>query len=146
MHKLFRRLALIPILLIACGYMPLATANELVIIANPDTKIEGISMTELYNIYMGITKSFSNGGRVRPVHQAKNQHARRVFFEKVLKKTESEVNRYWSRRKFSGKGTPPETLEDGKAVQKWVMETPGGLGYIEGRHVGRGVKVLLIIP
>lgn len=145
MYKLLKKYTCLALLLSVCA-VPQAIAGQLVVIAHPDTRIEGISMTELHNIYMGISKTFNDGTRAVPVHQAKGQAARQQFFTKVLKKTENQMNRYWSRRKFSGKGNPPDTLADSKAVQKWVMSTPGGLGYIEDRYLGRGVKVLLIIP
>jgi ribosomal protein S3 len=60
--------------------------------------------------------------------------------------SEREVNRYWAKRKFTGKAKTPKVLVSDREVKEWVARTPEGLGYIDGKSLDNTVKVLLIIP
>ncbi|MCW8875210.1 MAG: phosphate ABC transporter substrate-binding protein [Gammaproteobacteria bacterium] len=119
---------------------------ELAIIAHPGNSLESIDQAEVERIYLGRSRSFPGGGSVKPLDQAPGNDMRDKFFASVLNMTEAQVTGYWSRRMFSGKGTPPDTLADDLAVKARVASDPNSLGYVREDVVDSSVKVLLLIP
>ena len=119
---------------------------ELAIIAHPGNPLSSIDQAEVERIYMGRSRSFTGGGAVKPLDQALGSGMRDKFFTSVLNMTEAQVTGYWSRRMFSGKGTPPDTLADDLAVKARVASDPTSLGYVREDVVDSSVKVLLLIP
>ncbi|HEB82435.1 MAG TPA: phosphate ABC transporter substrate-binding protein [Gammaproteobacteria bacterium] len=135
----------IPLLLaLALAFVP--SHAEIAIIANPGNSLHGISMKEIRDIYLGKSRSFSNGERVNAVDQPASSEIRKAFSKNVLNMSVREFNRYISKRKFSGKVRAPKVIDGDIAVRQWVANTPSGLGYINGKSVNSSVKVLLIIP
>ena len=123
-----------------------AAMAELAIVANPSNPLNEISVGDVERIYLGKAKSFPGGGSANPVDQALGNPMRGKFFSDVLKKTEAQVTGYWSRRMFSGKGKPPETLPDNGSVKARVASDATAIGYISDDSVDSSVKVLLILP
>lgn len=116
------------------------------IIANPSNKQHGVSKQTIADMYLNKIKKFSNGRTVEPVDQAKGSAIREKFYKSVLKMTEREVNRYWAKRKFTGKAKTPKVLDGDRQIKEWVARNPEALGYIDGGSLDNTVKVLLIIP
>ena len=119
---------------------------ELAIIAHPGNPLNGIDQAEVERLYMGRSRSFPGGGAVKPLDQALGNPMRDKFFASVLNMTEAQVTGYWSRRMFSGKGTPPDTLADDLAVKARIASDPTSIGYVREDVVDSSVKVLLLIP
>lgn len=119
---------------------------ELAIIAHPGNPLNSIEQSEVERIFLGRSRSFPGGGTVKPVDQAPGNAMREKFFASVLNMTEAQVTGYWSRRMFSGKGTPPDTLADDLAVKARVASDPASLGYVREDVVDSSVKVLLLLP
>lgn len=119
---------------------------ELAIIAHPTLKLVGISQDELRDIYLGRTRTLSNGTAVDPVDQEASSEARKKFVGEILQMSEQALKSHWAKRTFAGKGKAPETVGDDEAVKSWVAANPNGLGYVQGKYVDKSVKVLLIIP
>lgn len=123
-----------------------AAQAELAIIAHPSNPLNSIDQAEVERLYMGKSRSFPGGGTVKPVDQVLGNPMREKFFSAVLEKTEAQVTGYWSRRMFSGKGKPPETLADDLAVKARVASDPSSIGYVSDDTVDSSVKVLLLVP
>jgi ABC-type phosphate transport system substrate-binding protein len=134
--------------LIAAGLFLGATCAqaELAIIAHPGNPLNSIDQAEVERLYMGRSRSFPGGGSVKPLDQALGNPMRDKFFASVLGMTEAQVTGYWSRRMFSGKGTPPDTLADDQAVKARVASDPASIGYVREDVVDSSVKVLLLVP
>lgn len=125
----------------------MGTANaELAIIAHPGTKAAGISKDELASLYLDKSKSLPDGTAATPVDQPEGSPARSKFYEQVTGKDERQIKSYWSKRMFTGKGRPPQTLSGDDTVKAYVAKTPGAIGYIDGQSVDGSVKILLILP
>jgi len=105
-------------------------AAEVAIITHPGTQEIGLSKDKVADVYLGKIKTFSDGTPTKPVDQSK---------------TETEMNRYWSKLKYTGKGKPPVVVLGDDAVKELVANTPGAIGYIDGKSLDKSVKVILII-
>jgi ABC-type phosphate transport system substrate-binding protein len=120
-------------------------AAEVAIITHPGTQEIGLSKDKVADVYLGKIKTFSDGTPTKPVDQSKDSLLREKFYKAILGKTESEMNRYWSKRKYTGKGKPPMVVIGDEAVKEVVANTPGAIGYIDGKSLDKSVKVILII-
>ena len=127
------------------GIIPIVHA-EIAVITNPDVKEIGLSKEKLADIYLGRINTYSNGTRIEPVDQTADSAVHNKFYQAVVGMSNSEVNRYWSKLRFSGKGTPPRVIAGDESVRGWVASHPGAIGYIDGKYLDSSVKVVLIIP
>lgn len=142
MKKLIRNAVLIAGLLIASS----SAYAELALIAHPDNPTEALTARQVKRIYLGKDRSFPGGGKVTAVDQDTGSAAREQFYAKVVKRSASKLNAYWSKRMFAGKGTPPKTVGDNDAVKSWITKHPDGLGYVDAAVLDGSVKVLMMIP
>ena len=87
-------------LLSACSFSVLADVAVIVNASNGNT----VDQDEIKKIYLGKSKSFADGVKVNPVNQSGNSVADE-FNDKVVGKSSSQLNAYWSKLVFTGKLT-----------------------------------------
>jgi len=113
---------------------------EVAVIVNPGNA-SAIDAETIKKIYLGKTKSFSNGSKANPVNQDATATADE-FNDKVVGKSGSQLNAYWSKLVFTGKGTPPEKLSSDQAVIDFVAANGDAIGYVDSTKVNDKVKVV----
>lgn len=118
------RCALAAALLLGCG---LAQA-EVAIIVHPSYTDE-LSADLVRDIYLGKNR------QLKPVEQAKGSDDRQAFLDTVLEMSEKKFKRHWSKRIFSGKGKPPNSLSSAEAVIAFVATNENAIGYIDAALV-----------
>lgn len=145
MKKLFKLFSLS--LVISSLYLVAPIANAgVAVITHPGVKEIGLSKVKLAQIYLGKLKSYSNGQSIKMVDLPKGSSSRKKFYSKVIKKSNSEMSRYWSKLKYTGKGKPPKKLDSAREVIQWVANNEGAIGYVDGKYLNKSVKVVLILP
>ncbi|NRB37907.1 MAG: phosphate ABC transporter substrate-binding protein [Pseudomonadales bacterium] len=117
-------------------------AGVVVVVSNQNATAE-LDEKQVYNIFMGKAKSFPDGEKALPVDQKKGTENRDAFRETILQKSSSQLNTYWSRLIFTGKGTPPQESGDSADVKSLISDNPNLIGYIDSADVDASVKVLL---
>ena len=100
-----------------------------------------IDTNVIKEIYLGKNESFSDGNQVNPVNQDGTPVADE-FNEKVIGKSGSQLEAYWSKLVITGKGTPPEKLASDQAVLDFVTANANAIGYIDSTKVTDKVKVI----
>lgn len=128
------------ILATALSVCSLSAFAEVAVIVNPANG-SAIDADAIKKIYLGKSKSFDDGTKVNPVNQDGNSIADE-FNDKVVGKSGSQLNAYWSKLVFTGKGTPPEKLSNDQAVIDFVSSNADGIGYIDSAKVTDSVKVV----
>lgn len=118
----------------------LNTFAEVAVIVNP-ANANQLDANAIKKIYLGKSKSFDDGVKVNPVNQDGNAIADE-FNDKVVGKSGSQLNAYWSKLVFTGKGTPPEKLSNDQAVIDFVSSNTDGIGYIDSAKITDSVKVV----
>ncbi len=143
-NKLMNGLAALFLLISAIATQ--ASAAELAVIVHPSNNLSRISVSELNDIYLGVTDSFSSGETAEPLDQSEQSLSRAHFLKAVLGMDDRALKSYWSKLMFSGKGEPPKMVAGDAEVKRAVATNPHGIGYIDRSAVDNSVKVLLIIP
>lgn len=113
---------------------------DVVVIVNPANSAS-IDEEQIAKIFLGQTKTFSNGSEATPIDQ-KEGPIREEFGNKLLKKNPSQLKAQWARQIFTGGAKPPKELGSDDEILKFVASTPGAIAYIDSSKVNKTVKVV----
>ncbi len=131
---------LISLLLLAS--MAGASGEEIAIVVNPDNPVDSISRRQLINLYMGRHQEFPNGRQAIPLDHAPDSAIRRLFYKALTGKTVAQVNAYWARLLFSGRASPPQTVDSSQKILEIINHDPKAIGYIYSSQIVSSVKVI----
>lgn len=129
------------ITLVMLYLVSMTCSAEYAVIIHPSSS-ETLDTGNIAKIFLGKTKTFPSGERALPINQDNTQTIRTDFDEKLLNKSTSQIKAYWSKRIFTGKGTPPEEAPSDAEVLKLVASNTNAIGYIDASLVTDAVKVV----
>lgn len=117
-----------------------AAIADVVVIVNPANSA-AIDEEQIAKIFLGQTKTFSNGSEATPIDQ-KEGPVREEFGNKLLKKNPSQLKAQWARQIFTGGAKPPKEMTSDDEILKFVASTPGAIAYVDSSKVNKSVKVV----
>ena len=117
---------------------------DIAIIVHPDYQGGELDEEMVRQLFLYETRKFPSGHKAKPANHADGSPARKAFFEYVLKMSEKQHKRFWSRKISTGKN-PPVELDSNAAVLEWIAKTPLGITYINKDKVDDSVKVVFTI-
>lgn len=117
-----------------------AAIADVVVIVNPANSA-AIDEEQIAKIFLGQTKTFSNGSEATPIDQ-KEGPLREEFGNKLLKKNPSQLKAQWARQIFTGGAKPPKEMASDDEILKFVASTPGAIAYVDSSKVNKSVKVV----
>ena len=100
------------------------------VIVNPQNTVEEVDRDFLRDAYLKKATEWSGGTAVRPIDLSSKFNVRDSFVERVLRKTPSQLKKYWNQQIFSGKGVPPPEAGSTADVIEYVMANKGAVGYL----------------
>jgi ABC-type phosphate transport system substrate-binding protein len=113
------------------------------IIVHPRNPVASVDRSFLVNVFLKKVTRWGHGEALRPVDLA-DSTPRRKFSEEVLARSVLAVRSYWQQQIFSGRGVPPPELASDQAVVKFVLQSPGAIGYVSANADLAGAKVLQV--
>lgn len=114
---------------------------DVVVVGNPSIT-EKLSAGEVKNLFLGKRKALPSGAKVSVIEQSESSSVRVEFHTKFTHKTQSQLNSYWARLVFTGKGKMPKEVSDSKEVIRLVSSNPGLIGYVDSSEVSSDVVIL----
>ncbi len=118
---------------------------DIAIVVNPESGINEASTADIAQLFLG-KRNHIGGEAVRAVDQGEDSDTREEFYTKVVNKTGSQLTAYWSRLIFTGKASPPQTVDNDAEVIEMVAEDEDFVGYVSPSSVDDTVKVIMVIP
>lgn len=114
------------------------------LVVHPSFPERAVERYFLADAFLKKTTRWPNGELIRPADLKATSPVRKVFSERVLKRSVGAVRSYWQQRIFSGRDVPPPELDGDAEVIAFVAKHPGGVGYVSGAATLTGVKELSI--
>ncbi len=118
------------------------TMADIYIIVNPANH-NTLTIDDVRNIFLGKVRSFPDGSTAIAVELAESSPLRKEFNKKVLNKDDSQVRAYWAQMVFTGRATPPKTVDSEDELSKLVAKNPNIIGYVGTETTGSDVHVAL---
>lgn len=129
----------IALLLIALT-SPLPAADDTIVVIAHE-RIPKADLPTLQRVYTGRVVSISRQSAV-PVNLPAGDRIRQQFIERVLNQNEDQYTGYWLVRRYVGKGAPPQELADVDELVRYVIATPGAIGYAPLSKVPAGTNII----
>ena len=145
--KKYRFRALLFFLSLLCFITPLThAANDetLAVITDKNNPLNTLSFDDLKRIYLRKTLLAANGIRWLPLNLPVENEFRRGFSLALFEQLPEDQEQYWNEQYFQGI-SPPEVLVSEEAVLRFVVITPGSIGYVRKSVVDGRVKILKTI-
>ena len=122
---------------------PIAQAEVAVIVSIENkNSYTSIDKELVERIFLSKVKSFPDGSIAKPLNLKQGHYLRDEFNSEFLSKTESQLSRYWSRLRFSGKAKLPQEANTVEEVKALVANNPNLIGYIDSMDVDDSIKVV----
>jgi ABC-type phosphate transport system substrate-binding protein len=129
--------------LLLCLASSLVTADVVVVVSSR-SPVATLSRNELTDIYLGRTSRLPTGQPATPVDQSESSPVYHTFYREYLGQTPSQIKMHWSRLIFTGRGQPPRSLADSRAMADFVARHVGAIGYLDDTYLDERLRVVTI--
>lgn len=116
---------------------------EIVVIVNPNSPIESLSVEQVASLYLGRIRGLQPGMPALVVDQKGPGGLRERFFQQLVGMSLPRVNAYWARLQFSGDTQPPISVPDDRRVVELVARDHNAIGYVDANAVDDSVRIVL---
>lgn len=143
---MYRALYLSPIILFFITHLQWVVAADFAILSMNQSAPQ-LSNSQVRMIFSGKMSHISAIGQVQLLDWPQGSANRSNFYQLVLNKSVSQVNRKWAELAFSGKGQAPQELklESIDELIKWLTDHPTGLSYLPANLVPEYANVVYLV-
>jgi len=128
---------------IAFVFPNVASAGDVVVIANKNVPTSSLTGDEVKDIFLAKKTQWDNGQKINFV-TLKDCDTHRAFLKQYLQKSSSQFERYYRTLVFTGKGSLPKTFNTENQLVDFVSGTDGAIGYVSSGIDTGSAKVITV--
>jgi hypothetical protein len=122
-----------------------AADQGIAIVVAPGHPLVGLDRRRLAAIFKRKQRVSADGAALVPVNLPATAPLRIAFSRAVFAQDPAGLDHYWNERYFHGI-PPPHVVDSVEAMLRFVVATPGAIGYVPACRADARVRVLLILP
>jgi ABC-type phosphate transport system substrate-binding protein len=115
--------------------------SDMSVIVHPENT-STFSDSVIKKIFLGKQTKFTNGQIALPMNAAETLPTYDAFNDKIIGKSRTQINAYWARLVFTGKGDLPKILTSDSDIVSTVSANQGAISYVDSSSVTDKVKVI----
>jgi ABC-type phosphate transport system substrate-binding protein len=124
---------------------PRTSWEGLAIVVNRNNPTANLTLAQLRAIFLGEKKWWSYRRRVALSTMRRGTPERQTVLRVIYKMDDRELDKYFLYEEFKGETfKTPATLKTPADVKKFVVSTPGAVGYLRASDVDGSVKVVRV--
>lgn len=122
--------------------VPIALSEELVVVMSRKATVDALNKRQIRRLFLGKSKTLPNGERAIILDNASNNDLRDQFYKELIGKSGERLESYWSKLKYTGRGQPPEAINDVKKLKEAMNDSPNVVSYMAKSKVSKDIKVV----
>jgi ABC-type phosphate transport system substrate-binding protein len=116
---------------------------DIVAVVAASSPIASLSKTQVIDIFLGKRTRFPDGSDAVPIDQTQGSVARDEFYLKLATMSPAQVQAFWSKIIFTGRGQPPRTAGTVSELKKLLLASPKTIGYLDRSVIDSSFKIVL---
>ena len=121
------------------------TWEGLAIVVNRKNPTTNVTLPQLRAMFIGESRWWTNRSRVTLAAMRRGTPERQTVLRVIYKMDDKDLDRYFLYQRFKGEAsTSATTLRTSADVKKFVVRTPGALGYLRLSDVDDSVKIVRV--
>lgn len=141
-ETIMRRHLILPLILFLLLAAGKPASAEVVVVMRSGSAVERLSRDEVTHIFLGRYRTLPSGIQAQPIDQAAGSSLRSVFYQRLVNKTQNEINAYWARLHFSGKTSPPIQAASNNEAFERLLASPGAISYMDRAQVDGRLRIV----
>jgi ABC-type phosphate transport system substrate-binding protein len=113
---------------------------DVAVIVNP-SNTSLLTESAIERIFLGKSTQFPDGSVAIPLNTTGEVYD--TFNERVLGRSSSQIQSYWAKLVFTGRGTPPKEVDEASIIEL-IKDNKNAIAYIHSSCVTDDVKVVLV--
>lgn len=118
---------------------------QILVVSSTKSPLMGLTQSEVKSLFLG---NPIQGGSVdfRPLERPSTEGSplKATFLDRVMMMKPGEMKAYWSRKIFTGRGTPPPEAKTTEQVREWLEKEPLMVTYVNKEEFDpKSMKLLL---
>jgi ABC-type phosphate transport system substrate-binding protein len=116
---------------------------DVVAVVAAGSSIDSLSKTQAIDIFLGKRTRFPDGSDAVPIDLNEGSVARDEFYLKLATMSPAQVQAFWSKIIFTGRGQPPRIASTVLELKKLLLANPNAIGYLDRSVLDSSLKVVL---
>ena len=130
------------ILILACDSN--ASDNDYIAVVTSASHAKEINKESLTQIFKRKKLFWTNGDKIQPVNLPTQNVLRKTLSNIIFQASPEDLEKYWNMMYFQGI-TPPHVISSEESVIRFVLETPGAIGYVSLSNVDKKSTIALVL-
>lgn len=118
--------------------------TQLAVVVSQQSPIAKMDAQALQAVFLGLLTQNPELRQLKPVDLMTGD-TRDFFYQNLVGRNRHQMQSYWSRMTFTGRGTPPAEVTDEQIIEV-LKKNPTLIAYVPVESVGEDVRVLMLIP
>lgn len=118
--------------------------TQLAVVVSQQSPIAKMDAQALQAVFLGLLTQNPELRQLKPVDLMTGD-TRDFFYQNLVGRNRHQMQSYWSRMTFTGRGTPPAEVTD-EQIMEVLKKNPTLIAYVPVESVGEDVRVLMLIP
>lgn len=139
-------LALVLAATLLAGQGP-ATAGgpqALAVIVHPDNPTAGLSRAKLRDLFLKVSRRWSDGKRVLAINHKAGAPPRIIFDRALLRMSPDQAASYWIKQRVRGRGYPPRSFRSARLILRLVSKQREAVAYVPLSALRHDAKVKVL--
>lgn len=107
-----------------------SAAQQSVIVASNNIKIQDLSKKQLEKIFLGKTTILEDGTRINLALSTQNSKKVNNFFDNYIGKSQRRFKKYWLKKVFAGYGIAPKMFKNSKLAIEYVAQRENVIAFV----------------
>jgi len=117
---------------------------DVVAVVSSKSPITALTKNQIVDIFLGKRSLFPDGTSAIPIDQVEGSATRDAFYVRFAGMSPAQVQAFWSRIIFTGRGQPPRSVATGVETKNLLASNPNAIGYVEERLVDSSLRVVVL--
>ncbi len=118
--------------------------NQLAVVVSSQSPVAKMDVQALQAVFLGLLTQTPELRLLKPVDLMTGD-TRDFFYQNLVGRNRHQMQSYWSRMTFTGRGTPPKEVA-GEDIMQELARNPALIAYVPVESVGEGMRILMLIP